>query len=418
MSGKEKQWRLLADYVGGRDGEELVDALRDLYSIYDDRMIRWYAGLYDANIGGYYYSNSAKDNETVEYKGKLYKLLPDAEATFHSVGMWRSLGVNGGITEWGRWLPDWMQKQVGDFIYNLQDEDGYFYHEQWGKDIPISRRARDLMWSRHILDAFGYTPKYKTVIDAGKGEATEKTLIPDHLSSEEKFAEYLDKLNINERSYHSGNELAAQSSQISALGRMEQCIKFLTEHQNKDGHWHYTTNYYAVNGLFKLYFLYDAAKLPFPNVMAAAKAAIDAITSDEPMTAVTDLYNTWYTVSNLLQNLRKYGGEDGNKNADDIVCELRRMAPYAIRRSKEKILPFKKADGAFSYGPRSSSQTSQGVPVCLPDMPEGDENATTIASCGLVNNIFAALELNDYKIGIFGDEERELYLSLLEAKRP
>ena len=134
--------------------------------------------------------------------------------------------------------------------------------------------------------------------------------------------------------------------------------------------------------------------------------------------AVTDLYNTWYTVSNLLQNLRKYGGEDGNKNADDIVCELRRMAPYAIRRSKEKILPFKKADGAFSYGPRSSSQTSQGVPVCLPDMPEGDENATTIASCGLVNNIFAALELNDYKIGIFGDEERELYLSLLEAKRP
>ena len=121
MSGKEKQWQLLADYVGGRDGEELVDALRDLYSIYDDRMIRWYAGLYDPKIGGYYYSNSARDFDTVEHNGKTYKLLPDAEATFHSVGMWRSLGVNGGITEWGRWLPDWMQKQVGDFIYNLQD---------------------------------------------------------------------------------------------------------------------------------------------------------------------------------------------------------------------------------------------------------------------------------------------------------
>ena len=409
-------WDDLQQYVGGEDGKALVDAFKDLYSIYDDRLITWYAGLYDPKIGGYYYSNSARDNDTIEHNGKTYKLLPDAEATFHSINWWSGAGLNGGITEWGMWLPEWMRKQIGDFIYNLQDEDGYFYHPQWGKDISISRRGRDMMWSLHILNEFGYTPKYKTIYEAAKGNADSKTLIPEHLANEENFAKYLAGLNINERSYHSGNELAAQAGQIKATGRLDQCIEFLNAHQNENGHWHHTTNYYAVNGLFKLFFAYEAAKIPFPKVMEAARAAIDAITSDEPMSAVTDLYNTWYTVSNLLKNLRTYGGEEGNARADEIVKELRRSAPYAIKRSKEKILQFKKADGAFSYGPKGCSPTSQGAPVAYP-CAEGDENATTISTCGLVGNIFAALELSSYRVPIFGDREREIYIELLEKKR-
>ena len=91
------------------------------------------------------------------------------------------------------------------------------------------------------------------------------------------------------------------------------------------------------------------------------------------------------------------------------------MAPYAIRRSKEKILQFKKADGAFSYGPKGCSPTSQGAPVAYP-CAEGDENATTISTCGLVGNIFSALELSEYRVPIFGDKERELYIELLEKK--
>lgn len=412
---RESEWQRLADHVGGKDGDELVSALKDLYTIYDDRLITWYAGLYDPKIGGYYYSNSARDNETVEFNGKTYKLLPDAEATFHSIGWWQGAGLTGGISEWGKWIPDWMQKQVGDFIYSLQDEDGYFYHPQWGKDIPISRRGRDLMWSKHLLNAFGYELKYKTITEAAKGDGNEKTLIPEHLKNEENFAKYLEKLNINERSYHSGNELAAQAGQIVATGRMGQCVDFLTAHQNEMGHWHHTTNYYAVNGLFKLFFAYEAARVPVPRVMEAARAAVDAITSDEPMTAVTDLYNTWFTASNIIKHLRKYEGEEGNIKADAIVSELRKMAPYAIRKSKEKILPFKKADGAFSYGPKGCSPTSQGVPVAYP-CAEGDENATTISTCGLVGNIFSALELNDYKVTIFGDKERAMYIDLLEKK--
>ncbi len=412
---REEKWHSLAERIGGSPGEETVAALKDLYSIYDDRLITWYAGLYDPKTGGYYYSNSGRDNETVEYEGKVYKLLPDAEATFHCIGWWRGAGINGGITEWGRWLPEWMQKQIGDFIYSLQDEDGYFYHPQWGKDIPLSRRARDLMWSEHILNEFGYKPKYKMITEANGSEEKGKVIIPEHLSSREKFAEYLKSLNIGERSYHSGNELAAQIGELDATGRLMQCVEFLSAAQNRNGHWHSETNYYAVNGLFKLSFIYDRAKIPFPRVMEAARAAIDAITSEEPMSAVTDLYNTWFTASNLIGNLRKLGGEEGNKKADELVCELRKNAPYAIKRSKEKILTFKKPDGAFSYGPKTCSPTSQGVPVAYA-CAEGDENATGIATTGLIDNIYAALELSDFRVPLFGDRERGLYLDLLERK--
>ena len=196
-----------------------------------------------------------------------------------------------------------------------------------------------------------------------------------------------------------------------------QAAEYLTAIQNENGHWHSKNNYYAVNGLFKLCFIYNAANIPFPNAMAAARSAIDAITSDEPMGAVTDLYNTWFTVHNLLINLRKHGGEEGDKNADSVVAELRRLAPYAIRRSKEKIAPFKKADGAFSYGVKYCSCTSQGAPVALPDTAEGDENATTISTNGLIGNIYSALELSDYRVYRFGSREREMYLSILEENR-
>ena len=79
-------------------------------------------------------------------------------------------------------------------------------------------------------------------------------------------------------------------------------------------------------------------------------------------------------------------------------------------------MQFKKADGAFSYGPKGCSPTSQGAPVAHP-LPEGDENATTISTCGLVGNIFAALELSSVRVPIFGDRERELYIKILEENR-
>ena len=52
---------------------EVVDALKNLNAFYDGSKIAdWMANLYDPEVGGFYYSNSARDTEG---------FLPDLEST-------------------------------------------------------------------------------------------------------------------------------------------------------------------------------------------------------------------------------------------------------------------------------------------------------------------------------------------------
>ena len=44
-------------------GKEALAELRELYNIYDERIYIWMAGLWDPEIGAFYYSNSARDTE-------------------------------------------------------------------------------------------------------------------------------------------------------------------------------------------------------------------------------------------------------------------------------------------------------------------------------------------------------------------
>jgi hypothetical protein len=182
------------------------------------------------------------------------------------------------------------------------------------------------------------------------------------------------------------------------------------------GHWHHTTNYYSNDGVFKICFLYDAAKRPFPRPLEAAKGAIKAIASDEPIGCVCDLYNTWYVIRLIVDNVRKFGGENADQIADGIRKEIWAIADEGIRKSKEKIADFKKPDGAFSYGKKSSAWNSQGAPVAIPDTPEGDVNATNV-TMSMVGNIYISLGLENYAVPLFAPELRERYIRLLEAKK-
>jgi hypothetical protein len=412
--GRDELWKELAE----KTTPELSLAMRELYSLYSDELIDWFAGLYDVEIGGYYYSQSARDNEKTIYNEKEYLLLPDAESTCQALGFWSGSGLadkTGGT--YASALPEWMKNDIANYIYNLQDPDGYFYHPQWGKNISLSRRGRDFNWSLSMLEALGRTPKYPTILDAGKDDKKENeaTLIPDHLSSPEKFAEYLENTNINEMSYNIGNQLSSQFPQIKAMGLDKQLLDFLDAHQHPEsGHWHKELNYYAVNGIMKISGVYNAAGRPIPNAMAAARSAIFAITSDEQVNAVVDLWNTWIAVRAIVTNLRKAGDE---ASAAEIVKTLWDNAPAMIRKSREKIAPFQKEMGSFSYGRVHACPTSQGAPVTFGYQSEGDINATVISSYLLINSLFNALDIPDLKIPMFGDSDRLRYIELLEKRR-
>ena len=404
--------------AGGRDTAESV---RRMYSLYDDGMVDWFANLYDTRLGGYYYSNSARDNETVSFKDKEYKLLPDAESTCQALGFISLSGISRDVGGYVNALPKWACELTADYIYSLQDPDGYFYHPQWGKEIGLSRRSRDFNWCLSILKNFGREKRYPTILD--KKDNTEESksaepLIPEHLSSKEKFLEYLEAGNIAENSYSLGNQLSCQGAQIKAMGLGDVAIDFLNANQHPEtGHWHSASNYLAVNGVMKITGFYGNMERPIPNAHAAAESAMNAIISDEPIGAVVDLWNTWEAVSRIRGNLLKFGGDEGAKQAEAISKMLRESSNRVVGKSYEKISAFKKPDGGFSYKKASSSATSQGMPVAIKDSPEGDVNATVISSSHMLASIYSCLDLSAYRVPMFGEPHRQRYVEILEKNR-
>ena len=58
---KEKMWEKLCEVAG----EDITSATKKLYSLYTPNTVDWFASLYAPGVGGFYYSNSARDNATV-----------------------------------------------------------------------------------------------------------------------------------------------------------------------------------------------------------------------------------------------------------------------------------------------------------------------------------------------------------------
>ena len=95
---------------------------------------------------------------------------------------------------------------------------------------------------------------------------------------------------------------------------------------------------------------------------------------------------------------------------------MQKNAAYLIRNTYNKSAVFKKPDGAFSYYPETSIASSQGAPVALVGLPEGDVNATAIASTGTLINMCLALGIKP--IPIFCREDGEIFLDLIKNAEP
>ena len=416
------KWKSLKDEVirRGGNGEDVVDALIAHHALYDKGLLAWLGGLYDSKVGGFYYSNSARRSEDPRF-------LPDIESTNQALNILIRTGLIDSYSE----LPASMIEGMRRFTCSLMsEEDGFIYHPQWGKDISDNRRGRDLIWAEDMTEKLGFSLPYKTATERLK-ESIEKTepipkeetLLPDHLSSKEKFLKYLEEYDWKNGAYGAGNNVAAQYRQIISAGLLDVCLDFLTSVQNpENGLWGNEENYNTVNGLFKINGLYNLGKRSFPNAYKAAMTAMDCITRfDEPTGWVACLYNTWESIQSLRRNLREYCGQNGNMEADKIDAEILRRAPEAIRASTKKISEFKKPDGSFSYFPRSTSCHSQGVLVAVPKPEggapdEGDVNATVMSATSLTGDIYGTLMLGEYRIPLYSKEDLHIFIDALNLQ--
>lgn len=463
---REKEvWERFAETAG----EEAAEALRVMYdTLYDrDALVTWFANLFDVDIGGFYYSNSARDDYQVLSGGKYYDLLPDLESTSQALGFIGGSGMLYGYSGVNTAFPEWMKVALVKFAKERQDPSGYFYHPQWTKamvDNQLSRRGRDLSSALGILGSFNAMPTYNTPSGAigdkrlwdGTPIATASSAItlpistsavssvarvvataaavPSHLQDEASFRAYLKKFensngNIDGNSYWIGNQLASQTAQIVARDR--ELAKSNAGYQLADilaewldglcyettGHWEPTSDYAGLNGLMKISSAYQGIKRPLPYPEAAVRSAIATIDTAETNSTVCFNYNSWFAIGNIIDNVQDHRpGDESRVLIESIRKELRERAPELITASMNKQGIFKRSDGSFSYTVSGPATTSQGLPVVSKRYyDEGDVNATIICTTGTLGHMFKALGYSTVPILYRSDLTK--FLEIVEGNR-
>ena len=408
MSKNGNTWEGLSGAVDalGFSGADFVRDMKELYAVYTPDVVDWLAGIYDNESGGFYYSNSGRDNDG---------FLPDIESTNQATNYLLSSGIISSCDE----LPEFMKKKIVAFCKSLQSrEDGYIYHPQWGKSITDHRRGRDLMWAESMKKKFRFEFDYPTALERlgrvaeSNGECAPE--LPQHLQSEAALVSYLDSYDWQDDAYYSGNAIAAQSIQIKAAGLSDTVVGYLDNIQDKErGMWGRARGYASINAYLKISALYDKLGKVIPNTDRAVGSIIDCITSEETCQSVCWQYNSWFSIYNIYNSMRKLGDEKGIKEIQRILFSRSRMTLLA---TAEKVSTFKKVDGSFSYKPHRTSPTSQGAPVALPETNEGDMNATVICTGGILENVYRAFGMSHYEVPLFGKREFDRFVEKITEK--
>ena len=427
--------------------EDTMNSVRALYDLYGSEIFIWWANLYDPDIGGFYFSNSARDN---------IGFLPDIESTVQLLnGMQSSKLLSAYGNSYANALPDDIKEKLIAFAQGLQSpDDGYFYHPQWGTNIINARRGRDCNWATQMLTRLGEKPLYDAAdgtkgysrlngsADAGveavslrgrmNGKSAERAAatlvsssgknVPEYLRSLSAWKKYLEDLKFEVDSYTAGNDIAAQYKTIKMAGEefVEYTFKFLAEKQNPetglweservDGDSTKLLSYNATNGLFKIAHFYYYFGETFPNAEAAFRSNINIILQEEGATHVCSVYNPWATFNLLFDSIEKSDGAERVKELRQIVLD---SAEPLVRITLKKISRHKMSDGGFAYRGDVPQLTSQKALVACASTPESDLNATEISMVGLANAMCESLGFAD--IPIFSAYDGEYYLDLLTS---
>ena len=407
-------------------GRDLANSLRTLYSLYDSDTYIWMANLYDPETGGFYYSNTGRDN--IGY-------LPDIESTRF---LYTSLATCGMFDEVGGTaaaIPAEMTEPLINWLQTLQSsEDGYFYHPQWGKAIVSSRRGRDLDWAESLLSQFGALPYYNTPTGKMKGiygapganaviptaqrlgrsaiSAVSAIMpaasnLPSYLQSLDAWKAHLDNLNVTSSPYSAGNTIASDHALIKKAGKeyVDYTIEYLNALQDPVlGIWGRVENdndydptdgldYNTVNGLMKIACVYNYLGRPMNNISAAMDSAIrialyENTDADEHACCT---YNPWTTMYMLISFEREVNGDAA---AEALRKQVIDVAPMLVMRTFEKAATHLVENGGFSYFERRPQNLSQMANVACASAPEADLNATAVLTSSTLGSIYSVLGID------------------------
>ena len=450
LSVLESDWLAYKDIMP----ENTYNALIKLYEFYDgDKILDWMAGLWDSDVGAFYYSNSARDS---------YGYAPDIESTNQIIGWLTSNGVttSSGLD---KLLPNEIKLAIITFVKSMQSSsDGYFYHPQWPQgtaNLQTDRYGRDLSWAESLLKKFTVDtngdgvsekqyPNYCTpggmkcklhsasgscsfttgassisfaasgvtaplsassvssavsAVSSSVSAVASVSSQPDY-SSSAAFTAWLEAYNSNIKN-DSGraHNINALQNEIIAKGYCDELLNYLdriqTEIYNEQikagqtptGVWQKPVNYRAVWGLLKYAPFYNNAT--YGREIKYAKeivaTAIKVIES-APVTDGSIYMNDLYNQWSSINSLITNVKKHNPEILEDIYDMLRKNAGSLIENSLLKITPYKNENGAFGYTVQGRSLTNiYGVPISL-GLVESDVNATVLC-CSMYRCIMTCL---------------------------
>ena len=432
QAAAERRWATRFDSIAD---EEVRAAVKDFYEqFYDpEAMIRWWAGLYDPDLGAFYYSNSARDTNGY---------LPDMESTYQIVQRLRVLDPGSDLAHF---LGPEITAKMITFYQSKQDpDDGYFYHPQWTKSQSRKnemRYTRDQDWAITVLGWLHSAPLYPTALDRAAGTADTVDATVRRLASYaglqpvaaaswqpnvQSVTSYVNNLLSTKTCESWSNTLQTQLSSFQATGMLDAVLDVLDEKINPEyGLWvsrydaskdrYYNLMKIATSevpyGIFtcayKVMIMYNAGHRLVPYADKMVANAIKAINSRDPGARVTYIFNPWATLGNVRENLLYYGTSAMVASYD---AQIKANILEMLSALKGSLGKYKRADGSYSYLQSGSKSTIYDTPVST-GAKEGDVNGNNLV-VSFAMHICHTIGL-EHMIPVFGEEHGKLMQELL-----
>ncbi|MBQ7387375.1 MAG: hypothetical protein IJW03_04320 [Clostridia bacterium] len=326
-------------------GESLDNAITRLDAFLSDGAIEFIAGLWDPEIGGFYYSQSGRD-----YKG----FSPNINSTCQIVQM-LSLG----------------------FIKGLKGS----LHEKLPKDIVdklLAFSTNTGPCEKVMKEKLGLLPATKSSM---KGWAGVKPAQPkkyrdvyeviDLIDNVFSFKEPVTKLEEELVNIKNSSLLNEMFDYLDRIAFKKSDGKRLAEETSRIG------------------LMYNSEGRVILERRKLIERIVELILSDECSGSnVRCVCSAWAALKVLLQNT------DYQDNGDkaDMYSYVRSRVGAMIDKTIEILSVFKKSDGGYSYYPNYAPNEMSGKRVAL-GISEGDVNATFVVLHGVRGNVFLSLGL-------------------------
>ncbi len=444
-----KLWELklsqISKKLNGNDeaASALVSELKKFCSIfnYDYEIVKWLANLYDPITGGFYYSNSARNNDGY---------LPDLDSTY------KALIISNLIAEgYGRSLKDFLGEKITNniisFVRNMQDsKDGYFYHPQWSSALinkNSERKDSDATAAVNILQLFNESPTYDAPsgvkgngavsavssltapLCAGCAAALSRVIavnendiyIPPHLRSDTAFISYLEELKIRSDTTAVCNTLFAEISlyrerdktleQEGASYRLTDLVmEYIKKYQNSaSGLWTSgETSFKEIAELTDVVKLCSALGKEVPRYGRIINTIADFMSFEEDTEDITIISRSWSSLAAVVENALEYGIKfDVNFSLRTLYLRFGDL----IKTTGELLSGFKKEYGSFSVSRDGGDAEYLGMPVSPIRIEEGNINGTFYVLNEIYLSVFKVLNIG--YVPIFETADRMMFRKTL-----